>query len=184
MSRLRTNFVALLSHFWLNSKCVNFDRNWSFFDSQTFSSYYHIVSPPNQFWFQKAAWFCIIFEPFSLVRNVFLDNFGLFSLKTTFFSLTRPIFNYFFGLRYYFETRLDGWLKVNVQSCFCIIYISLIIIRVQLEALKKSKTFQNLHFLVVNRPSLDPSLVFLSVLPSWMWQNNPGKSDLDFDILE
>ena len=128
--------------------------------------------------------FCNIFEPFLLVRNVFFDNFGLFSLKTTFFSLTRPIFNYFFGLRYYFETRLDGWLKVNVQSCFCIIYISLIIIRVQLEALKKSKTFQNLHFLVVNRPSLDPSLVFLSVLQSWMWQNNPGKSDLDFDILE
>ena len=117
---------------------------------------------PDQFWH--------IFEPFSLVWNAFFNNFGLFSLKTTLFSLTCPIFNYFFGLRYYFETRLDGWLKVNVQSCFCIIYISLIIIRVQLEALKKSKNSQKLHFLVVNRPSLDQSLVFRSVLPSWMWK--------------
>ena len=54
----KISIVALLSHFWLNLKCANFDRNWSFFDSQTFeiSSYYHIVSPSNQFWFQNAAW--------------------------------------------------------------------------------------------------------------------------------
>ena len=42
---------------------------------------------PDQFWH--------IFEPFSLVRKAFFDNFGLFLLQTTLFSLARPIFNYF-----------------------------------------------------------------------------------------
>lgn len=100
---------------------------------------------------------------FWLVRKAFSAILGYFNWKTTPFCLTGPIFNYFFGLRYHCETRLDGWLepKVNVQflhNLYIINYCQGSTWRPQ-----KVQNFQKLHFLVVNRPSLDQSLVIRSV---------------------
>ena len=104
---------------------------------------------------------------FLIFRAIFGWSFsailGYFNWKTTPFCLTGPIFNYFFGLRYHCETRLDGWLepKVNVQflhNLYIINYCQGSTWRPQ-----KVQNFQKLHFLVVNRPSLDQSLVIRSV---------------------
>ena len=132
--------IILIQKFvtFVGSKFTNFSSKFTYFD-------FKLASFDSKFTNFDSK-LLIFFTKNRIIRMAFWIRNCPFSSRNPVF-LVHP-FQLFLD---YCETRLDGWLgpKVNVQSCFCIIYISLrslIIVRVQLEALKSRIFLEKVAF--------------------------------------